>query len=164
VTGAAMNLGDIGTVSVIAASAVGVLAFVFAVASLVGGNFRVARNAKIVADYEAGYKGLETRAKGQEQQIEELQRENATKETRITELQHEVHELQGKLSVLQEVVTSKSAIEQLASQLAAVTMASEQRQNMILNRVGETLSLVGELRTEVRAAHGDILGAVHDGK
>jgi chromosome segregation ATPase len=148
-----MSLGDVESTAVIVGAIIGILGFLFAVATLLGGNYRVARNAKIVADYEAGYKGLQAKSEGQRQEIEELQRQGTEKDSRIAELEHELSDLKGRMSVLQEIVTGKPAIEELTKQMAAAV-------TMMNDRAGETLMQIGQLRTEVSAAHTNILSAV----
>lgn len=155
-----MHLTTLESVAVIVGVVIGILGFLGGLATLLGGNYRVARNAKIVADYEAGYKGLEAKAKGQEQQIGELQREAGEKDTKIADLEHQLTDMQGRMSVLQEVVTGKSALEELTRQLAAVTTAMDRRAETISSRIGETQALVGDLRRELREGQKEILAAV----
>lgn len=149
----AASLSTTESVAVIIGVIVGGLGLLFTLVTLAGGNYRAVKSARIVADYKSGYDAIQAKAEGQEEQIQELKRENAHKDEEIAALQQELSDLQGRMSVLQEYVTGRSAIEALTAQLAGLA-------EVLNSKVGEVLGQVGELRAEVHSAHGEIITAV----
>ena len=140
----AAALSGVESVAVIAGVFVGVLGFVLTMATLLGGNYKVAKNAKIVSDYKSAYDAVAAKAQGQEEQISELKRENAQKDARISELEQHVAAMTAQVEQLKDFITGRSAIEELAGQLA--------RMGESMNaRGGEILSQLGEIRGEIRA-------------
>jgi hypothetical protein len=88
-------------------SIVGVLGTVIAIGTLLGVALRVGRNTQTVNNYRESAQAWEAKARVQEDTI------NAQKE-QISDLQHQVGELTGKLAVLSELVTGKAVLEELA--------------------------------------------------
>lgn len=136
---------------------VAVIGLLITAATVVGGSFRVSRNTATVTRYKEAADSWQAKAVAQDEKIE-------AQEERITVLQHEIaakdaaftaemsakdtliSQLQGRLSVLQEVVTGKAVLDEIS-----------QRQVEFLNswdnRTGEILNQVAATRGENRAIH-----------
>jgi predicted negative regulator of RcsB-dependent stress response len=88
-------------------SIVGVLGTVIAIGTLLGVALRVGRNTQTVNNYRESAQAWEAKARVQEDTIESQKKQ-------ISDLQHQVGELTGKLAVLSELVTGKAVLEELA--------------------------------------------------
>jgi hypothetical protein len=93
------------------ATGVAILAFLVTAGGVIGVSLRIGRNTQTIANYREAATSWEAKAKAQEGQIEELQAADTAKATQITELT-------AKVQLLQDMVTGKTAIEQLAAQVA----------------------------------------------
>jgi len=131
-----LTSGSIGTI-------VAVLALLGTAGGMVGVSLRVGRQSQTVANYREAATSWEAKAKAQEGQIEELQAAAA-------DAAQEVTELRAKVQILQDLVTGKTAIEQLTVQ---VTETSARIEAKIVGR--DTFEAAfRDLRTELVAAIG----------
>ena len=126
--------GDVGVI-------VAVFAFLFGVAGVIG-SWRTSRNTGALTKYREAAAAWETYAKARDAEIAELREQS---DRRITELEAraqakdaQIAELQGKVSVLQEALTGRVSWE------------------ILEQKIGETLALTGENRTEIRAMHDEL--------
>lgn len=97
-----------------------VLGFLITAGGLIGVSMRVGRNSQTVANYREAAQSWEAKAKAQEGQLEELKEADAAKASQITELT-------AKVQLLQDMVTGKTAIEQLAAQVAETFQRIDER-------------------------------------
>lgn len=119
---------------------VGVLALLLAAGGVVGTSLRVGRNSQTVANYREAAHSWEAKASAQEGQIGELQAAHE-------QAAQEVTELRAKVQILQDLVTGKTAIEQLSVQ---VTEAFARIDAKIVGRDAFEASF-RDLRTEIAA-------------
>jgi hypothetical protein len=128
-----MTSANIGTI-------VAIIALLITAGGVVGTSLRVGRNSQTVANYREAAASSEAKANAQKGQIEELQ---AAHELAV----QEVTDLRAKVQVLQDMVTGKTAIEQLTVQ---VTEAFTRIDSKIVGRDAFEAAF-RDLRTEVAA-------------
>lgn len=119
---------------------VGVLALLLAAGGVVGTSLRVGRNSQTVANYREAASSWEAKATAQAGQLDELQAAHE-------QAAQEVTELRAKVQILQDLVTGKTAIEQLSVQ---VTEAFARIDAKIVGRDAFEASF-RDLRTEIAA-------------
>lgn len=117
-------------------SLVSIIVAVLTVMGLAGGSFRVSRNTQTVANYREAALSWEAKADAQEKDIELLR-------AALIEKDRQIAELQGRVVVLQDMVTAAPAIEHLATTMADVVTRMD-------TRGAEVLAQIGQLRGEVR--------------
>src|SRR6266536_3457039 len=94
----------------------------------------------------AGVAGAAFRSARTGQVVTELQRLADTRKEKAADLDRAIAELQGKVQVLQDMVTGKAAVEQLASDFGQMVAHMDER-------VSEALKQAGAIRGEVRDVH-----------
>ncbi len=110
-----------------------------AAAGVAGAAFRSARTGQVVTELQRLADTRKEKAADLDRAIADLQAEGAAKDAAITELQ-------GKVQVLQDMVTGKAAVEQLASDFGQMVAHMDER-------VSEALKQAGAIRGEVRDVH-----------
>lgn len=126
--------GDVGVI-------VGVLAFLFAFIGVVA-SWKTSRNTAALSRYRDAAQSWESYAKAKDAELAELREQS---DHRITDLEAgakakdaQIAELQGKVSVLQEALTGRVSWE------------------ILEQKIGETLAMTGENRTEIRVMHDEL--------
>lgn len=119
---------DSGAVLVILAIAT----FLFMAVGLAA-QWRVSRNTTALTQYRETAQGWEGKARLQETEIADLKADARRKDSRISDLE-------GRVSVLQEALTGKASWE------------------ILVGKMSEALTLMGDTRTEVRQMHQIITG------
>lgn len=117
-----------------------VLGFLITAGGLVGVSLRIGRNTQTVSNYREAAAAWEAKAKAQEGQIDELQAAHEHSAQEVTELR-------AKVQVLQDLVTGKTAIEQLATQVAETFALIDAK---IIGREAFDAAFAG-LRSEIAA-------------
>jgi Tfp pilus assembly protein PilX len=124
---------------------VAVVTLLIAAAGVVGGQFRISRNATAIKITTEIAQAWENKAKVQEQQIHDLELSAAKQSQQTTAAlaakDAEIAELRARVEVLQDLVTGKSAVENLA-----------QDHKRLEGKISETLQQVGIIRTDLRKA------------
>lgn len=92
---------------------VAVIGLLGTAAAVVGGSFRVSRHTQVVANYRDAAQAWEAKASAQGNEITELRSE-------LAEREKEIIELRSRVSILQDMVTGKSAIEQIIPEIHSV--------------------------------------------
>jgi chromosome segregation ATPase len=103
-------------------------------ATVIGGSFRVSRNTQTVSNYREAALSWESQSKALEAQVRLFEEQLAEREVhaRTMESQFEaqlaekdarIHELEGRLTTLQDVVTGKAAVEALTVEMRSVVQA-----------------------------------------
>ncbi len=110
-----------------------------AAAGVAGAAFRSARTGQVVTELQRLADTRKEKAADLDRAIADLQAEGAAKDLKITELQ-------GKVAVLQDMVTGKAAVEQLAAGFGQMVAHMDER-------VSEALKQAGAIRGEVRDVH-----------
>jgi predicted RNase H-like nuclease (RuvC/YqgF family) len=116
-----------------------VIGFLFAGVAVFG-QWKVSKNTTALTQYRETAQAWEGKARAQETEITDLRHEVAELQVQMTEKGKENAELTGRVSVLQDALTGKASWDILES------------------RIGEALSIAGETRTEVRAIHEMLIG------
>jgi predicted RNase H-like nuclease (RuvC/YqgF family) len=138
-----------------AASIATVVVALLALTGVLGISFRSARgtqilrNAEAVADsWRERADAMEVRANARDEAIKELQ-------DKLAERDREISLLQGKILTLEEMVTGRSAIEELARQF-------QQRNVHMSERVTEALMQINAIRGDVRQNYDLLLSLVRE--
>jgi predicted RNase H-like nuclease (RuvC/YqgF family) len=138
-----------------AASIATVVVALLALTGVLGISFRSARgtqilrNAEAVADsWRERADAMEVRAKARDEAIKDLQ-------DKLAERDREISLLQGKILTLEEMVTGRSAIEELARQF-------QQRNVHMSERVTEALMQINAIRGDVRQNYDLLLSLVRE--
>lgn len=97
-----------GLVTIIA-----IISLLAVAATVVGGSYRNSRATQVLTLYRESAQAWEQKATLQQGEIEELQADSSRKDKQIADLQ-------GRLTVLQDLVTGKTALEQLLPELHQV--------------------------------------------
>jgi hypothetical protein len=92
---------------------VAVIGLLGTAAAVVGGSFRVSRNTQVVANYRDAAQAWEAKATAQETEMGELRSNLAAREK-------EIIELTSRVSILQDMVTGKNAVEQILPEIRSV--------------------------------------------
>jgi hypothetical protein len=111
-----------------------VIGFVFAGVAVFG-QWKVSKNTTALTQYRETAQAWEGKARAQETEITDLRHEVGELQLQMAEKGKENAELTGRVSVLQDALTGKASWDILES------------------RISEALSIAGETRTEVRAIH-----------
>jgi chromosome segregation ATPase len=127
-------------------SLVAVIGLMITAAAVVGGSFRVSRNTATVTRYKEAADSWQAKAIAQEQHIAELRTEVTSLQADNGAKDAKISELQGRINVLQEVVTGKGALEELAREHNEF-ISQWQR------RTDEVTKEIGDIRGEARAIH-----------
>lgn len=136
---------------------VAVIGLLITAATVVGGSFRVSRNTATVTRYKEAADSWQAKAVAQDEKIEaqeerinhltsEIAEKDAVFTAELASKDTQISRLQGRLSVLQEVVTGKAALEEIAQRQTEFVTAWNDRTSEILNQVGA-------VRGENRAIH-----------
>ncbi len=134
-----MSLGNV-------ASVIGIVAGLLALVGVLAVAFRTGRSAQIIKNSEAVAASWKERA-------EAMEKKAAARDEAIKDLQdklrmrdEEVLKLRANMATLQDLVTGRSAIEQLGREMSDGSKVTEQR-------MGEVLEQVGTVRTDVRHSY-----------
>jgi chromosome segregation ATPase len=100
-------------------------------ATVIGGSFRVSRNTQTVSNYREAALSWESQSKALEAQVRLFEEQLAERdahartvesqfEAQLAEKDARIHELEGRLTTLQDVVTGKAAVEALTTEMRSV--------------------------------------------
>jgi Tfp pilus assembly protein PilX len=130
---------NIGNVLVLVA----VITLLIAAAGVVGGQYRISRNKVAIDITKEIAEAWEAKARQQETQIADLEREAQVTKTETTAAlaakDAEIAAVKARLEVLQDMVTGRSAIDELKAD-----------HHLLQVKVAETLAQVGAARTDIR--------------
>jgi hypothetical protein len=88
------------------------LGLLFTAAGIAGGSWRISRNTQTVALYKDTAEAWEAKSKSQDARIAELEEAEHRKD-------REISELRGQVATLQDLVTGRSALQDMDERLAA---------------------------------------------
>lgn len=114
----------------------GVFGLVTTAAAVLAGTWRISRNTATVNNFRDSALSWETKSKSQDEEIEKLHRDLAARD-------REVSDLQGRVGTLQDMVTGKSAVEELTSSMTQLVALFD-------TRLTEALAHSAETRAEIR--------------
>lgn len=126
------------------------IGLIITAAAVAGASARNSHSAQTLANYREAARSWKEKSEAQDVAIKELEARDAEKDRQISELN-------GRLAMLQDLVTAKPAFDQLAADFAHMV-------SQIDNRMTESLSQVNEVRRELRQLHDVVLqGGEHRG-
>lgn len=135
---------SIATIVVALLALVGVLAISFRT----GRNAQILSNAEAIADsWKDRAAAMEEKAKGQGEAVRDLQDKLAAKD-------HEIGQLQGEILTLRDLVTGRSAIQELASQLTVRNAQIDDRIEEMLGLLRDSNELLREMREDGHGSSG----------
>ena len=136
---------------------VGLMSFLIAAVAAVAAMWRSSRNNATLQNLKDATESYKLKAEAQDVTIADMRRDHdaevAGLNRRLADKDAEVIDLRGRLGVLQEMVTGRTALEQLAGafdQFAQGYSASEQR---ILAAVASVQQAIDNLSAEQRGSH-----------
>lgn len=126
------------------------IGLIITAAAVAGASARNSHNAQTLANYRETARSWKEKSEAQDVAIKELEARDAEKDRQISELN-------GRLAMLQDMVTARPAFEQLAADFNRMV-------GQIDRHLADALSQGAEIRAELRQVHDAVLqgGGHHD--
>lgn len=135
-----------------------ILGFAITAAGLIGVSFRVGKNGQTVSNYREAASAWETKARAQAEEITTLQEQ-------LADAKHRLGELEARLQLLQDMVTGRAAVADLAAQVQKqFADLAMQTQRHFSEHQGQSERLIADLETRLQVVADRIIDTVKDSR
>lgn len=132
---------------------IGLMAFLLSGVVAVAAVWRSSRNNTTLQNLKDAAESYKLKTEAQDVTIADMRRDHdaevAGLSSRLADKDHELNELRGRVAVLQDLVTGKTALEQLAGTVADLVSAHTASENRILAAVAAAQQSVDALRGDL---------------